>query len=86
MAVRIRLSRCGRRNRPYYRIVAIDQRTKRDGKALDVLGTYDPIRHVLLSSNPEKLEHWKKVGAQCSDSAKKFVKMIQKTQASVSAS
>ena len=42
MSVRIRLQRIGRPKRPYYRVVAIDQRAKRNGKPIEILGQYDP--------------------------------------------
>ena len=43
MAVRLRLKRMGRHRRPFYRIAAFDSRTARDGRCLEVLGTYDPL-------------------------------------------
>lgn len=49
MSVKIRMTRMGRRHRPYYRINAIDSRTPRDGRILEKLGQYDPIE-----KNPEK--------------------------------
>ena len=42
--VKIRLSRLGRKKRPFYRIVAINSRSSRDGKFLEILGTYDPLQ------------------------------------------
>ena len=45
MAVRIRLSRCGRKNRPHYRIAVYDSNTRRDGRYLELLGHYDPLTH-----------------------------------------
>ena len=44
MATRIRLKRFGRRNRPFFRVVVMDSRTKRDGKAIEEVGWYDPIK------------------------------------------
>ena len=67
MAVRIRLTRKGRRNLPFYRIGVFDSRTKRDGKALEYLGFYDPVqkeaekRH---SIKQDRVEYWLSVGAQ----------------------
>jgi ribosomal protein S16 len=49
MAVRIRLTRLGRKKKPFYRIIVADGESPRDGKFLDILGTYDPCR-ILLSS------------------------------------
>jgi small subunit ribosomal protein S16 len=45
MAVRIRLSRVGRKNRPHYRIAVFDAETRRDGRYIELLGTYDPLIH-----------------------------------------
>jgi len=77
MAVRIRMRRSGRRNRPFYRIEAFDSRTARDGKCIESLGTYDP-----LEENPEKqiavkqdrLEHWVSCGAKASETVATLLK------------
>ncbi len=65
MAVRLRLQRHGRRNRPFYRIVAIEGRRRREGKEIEVLGHYDPIAgkdQTTLSI--ERVQHWLSVGAR----------------------
>ena len=49
MSVKIRLSRVGRRNRPHWRVVAMDSRKKRDGAFLENLGSYDPIKHQIYN-------------------------------------
>ena len=67
MSVRIRLTRMGRKNRPYYRIGAYDNRTRRDGKAIEVLGTYDPTNpdpEKQYTLENERLAYWVSVGAQ----------------------
>jgi len=74
MAVRIRLSRAGRTNRPYWRIVAIDSRKKRDGAALDRLGTYDPIQHQIVTLDAAGIQEWISKGAECSPAVAKLVK------------
>ena len=77
MAVRIRLKKLGRRHRPYFRVCAMDQRSPRDGKVLEELGTYDPMvadvdaRAVL---NGERISYWLGVGAQPSDKVKTLIK------------
>ena len=77
MAVRIRLKRLGRRHRPFFRLCAMDQRTPRDGKVLEELGTYDPMipdvdaRAVL---NGERVDYGLGVGAQPSAKAKVLIK------------
>lgn len=67
--VRIRLKRMGRRNRPFYRINAIEKRTKRDGAVLENLGWYDPIaaegKQVMLKH--DRIKHWLSKGAQGSE-------------------
>ncbi|MCL4686742.1 30S ribosomal protein S16 [Myxococcota bacterium] len=66
--VKIRLSRVGAKKRPYYRIVAIDSRARRDGRPLEFLGTYDPIAQPkAISLETEKIAAWVEKGAQVSD-------------------
>lgn len=62
MAVKIRLARMGSKKRPYYRIVAADARSPRDGRFLERLGTYDPhAESVVLDT--ARLAYWQSVGA-----------------------
>ncbi|MEB2345928.1 MAG: 30S ribosomal protein S16 [Deltaproteobacteria bacterium] len=66
--VKIRLSRAGAKKRPFYRIVAIDERRRRDGRPLEFLGTYDPIaRPKAIDLDAAKVEAWVRKGAQVSD-------------------
>ncbi len=71
MALAIRLSRGGRRNRPFYRIVVADKRMPRDGRYLEKLGTYNPLlndadeNRVVL--NKERIEYWLGEGAKPSE-------------------
>jgi small subunit ribosomal protein S16 len=78
MAVKIRLSRIGKKNAPVYRIVAVDSRKKRDGEALENLGTYDPIRGVLVQFHEERINDWVSKGAIMTDVVKKLQKMNKK--------
>ncbi len=78
MAVVIRLSRLGRTNRPFWRVVALDSRKKRDGAFLDNLGTYDPLKHKIIALHQDKFEKWVAQGAQISPSVKKLLKMHKK--------
>ncbi len=77
MAVRIRMKKLGRRHRPFYRICAIGARNPRDGRALEELGTYDPMipevdaRAIL---NAERISYWLSVGAQPSDKVGVLIK------------
>lgn len=68
--VRIRMQRMGRRHRPFYRINAIDQRTRRDGRIIENLGWFDPIAtdaDKQLSLKSERIKYWLSVGAQPSE-------------------
>jgi len=63
--VRLRLKRMGAKNQPFYRIVAVDSRWKRDGKYIEALGYYDPKTNpYTLQLDEEKAMKWLKVGAQ----------------------
>lgn len=80
MAVKIRLSRIGKTHSPVYRIVAADQRSKRDGKCLEILGTYNPLKHEIVSYDQERINYWISQGAQVTDTVKRLQK-IQKAHA-----
>jgi len=74
MSVSIRMSRYGRKKKPFYRIVAADKRSPRDGAFLDIIGTYDP-RTKETNIKKDIAEKWIKNGAQLSDTVKDlFVK------------
>jgi len=75
MAVKIRLSRIGKKNAPVFRIVAIDSRSARDGAPLEVLGTYNPVNHQVVQFNADRINYWVSTGAQVSDSVKKIQKL-----------
>jgi len=71
--VRIRMKRMGRRHRPFYRINAVDQRAKRDGRNIENLGWYDPIAKdeaKQVSLDVERVKHWLSVGAQPSETVR----------------
>jgi small subunit ribosomal protein S16 len=79
MAVSIRLRREGAKNRPYYRIVVADSRSPRDGKFIEIIGTYDPKLSGQNSSlNVERAEHWISKGAQPSDTVRSLIKKQKK--------
>jgi small subunit ribosomal protein S16 len=77
MATKIRLKRIGRRNRPFYRIIIIDSRKRRDGSAIEQVGWYNPIE-VNKESNynlkEDRIIDWLKLGAQVTDPVKKLMK------------
>lgn len=63
--VRLRLTRGGRHKRPFYRIVAADSRKPRDGRYIEVLGTYDPLKTpAVVEIKQERVLEWLKQGAQ----------------------
>lgn len=73
MAVKLRLQRFGSNKRPFYRLVASESSTSRDGKFLDIIGTYDPlIGQVNVDS--EKAQKWINNGAQPTDTVKSLFK------------
>lgn len=77
MAVKIRMTRMGRRHRPFYRINAVETRTPRDGRILEKLGHYDPIekdpaKQVVL--NLDRVRFWLGQGAVPSDTVAQFLK------------
>jgi len=75
MAVIIRLRRDGAKNSPYYRIVVADKHSPRDGKFLELIGTYDPKKKDDNSTiKLERAAHWMKLGALPSDTVKSILK------------
>jgi len=77
--VKIRLSRAGAKKRPYYHIVAIDGRTRRDGRPLATLGRYDPVtRPKRIEIDTEGLEAWVKRGAQVSDAVSALAREVRR--------
>ena len=82
--VKIRLTRVGSKKRPFYRFVAVDQRKKRDGRALAYLGTYDPRpSEEQLDLRKEAIEEWVAKGAQMSDSVRTLLKRQTRRAAAV---
>ncbi len=75
MAVRIRLTRLGKKKKPFYRIIVADSENKRDGKFLDIIGTYDPLQNpAVITLNSTKLEDWLGRGALPSTTVKSLIK------------
>jgi small subunit ribosomal protein S16 len=76
MAVKLRMTRMGRRHRPFFRINVVDSRTPRDGRVIEKLGQYDPLekdkeKQILL--NKERAEFWLKQGAIPSDTVSEIL-------------
>lgn len=81
MKTRIRLTRQGRRNLPYYRIVVSSITSPRDGKFLDILGRYDPKQGIEKATvDLDKIEKWIKCGAQPTDIVKSIIKSVGSNQ------
>ena len=82
MAVSIRLRREGAKNRPYYRIVVTDSRSPRDGKFIEIIGTYDPkIPGRNSTLKIDRVEYWISKGAQPSDTVRSLIKKNKKATA-----
>lgn len=78
--VKIRLLRAGTKKRPFYRIVAIDERRRRNGRPLEYLGTYDPVaRPERLDLHGERLEAWRVQGAQVTDAVRALARRAART-------
>jgi len=78
VAVKIRLTRIGKHKRPFYRIVAADSQSPRDGKFIENLGTYDPLAQENgVHLKEEKIISWINQGAQVSDTVKSIFKRHQ---------
>nr|QOI17229.1 mitochondrial ribosomal protein S16 [Hepatica nobilis var. japonica] len=77
MVVRLRLSRFGCKNKPFYRVMAADSRSPRDGKHLEVLGYYNPLPGQdggkRMGLNFDRVKYWLSVGAQPSDPVERIL-------------
>lgn len=80
MAVKIRLARRGAKKRPYYKVVVTDSKSPRDGKFIEVVGSYNPMlaqqdpNRIILDQ--EKIDSWKKNGAQPTEVVAKLLKRV----------
>ena len=74
MAVKIRLNRMGAKKNPFYRIVAADSRSPRDGRFIEVLGNYDPSQNpAVVNIDEEKVLKWLQNGAQPTDTVRSLM-------------
>jgi small subunit ribosomal protein S16 len=86
MAVSIRLRREGAKNRPYYKVVVADSRSPRDGKFIELIGTYDPKKPDHNSTlKLDRIDHWISQGAQPSDTVRSLIKKNKKHATSMPA-
>ena len=79
--VKIRLARHGAKKRPFYRIVAADSRSPRDGRFLERLGSYDPTQDpALIEIKQDRLAEWLKNGAQPTETVAQLIKKVRRAQ------
>ena len=82
MSVSIRLRREGTTNRPYYKVVVADSRSPRDGKFIEIIGTYDPKKPDHNSTlKLDRIDYWVSKGAQPSDTVRSLIKKNKKVTA-----
>jgi small subunit ribosomal protein S16 len=82
LAVRIRLTRVGATKRPAYRVIAIDKRRSRDGRALEILGFYDPLTDpATVKLDSERIQAWISKGAQPSETVAKLMRQAERAAA-----
>jgi len=82
MAVRIRLQRRGTHKKPYYHVVVADGRSPRDGKFIQKIGTYNPLKDpVEINIQADAYEEWIRKGAQPSDAVADLVRQARNTVA-----
>jgi len=75
MAVKIRMKRIGAKNTPVFRIVVADGRSPRDGKCIEEIGTYQPLKKDSnFTLNLDRVQHWISKGAQPSDTVASFIR------------
>ena len=84
MAVAIRFSRQGKKRSPFYRIVAADKRSARDGRFIELLGTYHPLTKV-LKLDAERYDKWIKVGARPSGTLAAIIRRVNRAAAAAAA-
>lgn len=75
MAVKIRLTRMGDKKSPFYRVIVADSRSPRDGKFIDIIGTYNPLTNPAeIKIDADKANKWLKNGATPTETAKTILK------------
>ncbi len=79
MAVKIRLKRIGKKKKPFYRVVVADSRFPRDGRFIEEIGYYNPLKDPAeIELDMEKVNNWIKNGAQPTDTVKFIIKKYEK--------
>jgi len=75
MAVKVRMTRAGSRNSPFYRIVVADERSPRDGRFIELVGTYDPRgEKEQVKLKMERIQHWLDKGAKPSQTVGELIR------------
>ena len=75
MATKIRLARAGAKKRPFYQVVIADERSRRDGRFIENMGTYDPTKNpAAIKLNEAKILEWLGKGAQPTDTVRQILK------------
>lgn len=76
--VKIRLTRKGAKKAPFYRVIATDSRSPRDGRFLELLGTYDPMKNPAeVNIDLARVDHWIGVGAQPSETVARLIAKVR---------
>ena len=71
----IRLSRIGKKKRPFYRVVVTEKTRPRNGRFLEIVGTYDPLKKPAeIKLDAERIKYWLRCGAQPSDTVRSFLR------------
>ncbi|NDB96261.1 MAG: 30S ribosomal protein S16 [Verrucomicrobia bacterium] len=79
MAVVIRLRKEGKKNRPYFRVVVTDKESPRDGRFLEMVGTYNPMgKQEGMNLKLDRIDHWVGKGAKPSDTVASFIRKARK--------
>lgn len=79
MAVKIRLARHGAKKAPYYRVVVIDSRSRREGRPIEEVGRYNPcVEPSMIKLNLEKIDKWIANGAQPTDTVARLIETARK--------
>jgi small subunit ribosomal protein S16 len=75
MAVKIRLARHGAKKRPFYRIVVADQESRRDGRFIEIVGTYNPLKEPAdVSLKKDRISYWLEKGAEPTNTVRNIIK------------
>ncbi len=82
----IRLTRLGTKKKPFYRIVVLEKSTARDGRSLEILGTYNPLHNpAQIELNVERVQYWQGKGAKPSETVANLLRRFQERQAAAPA-